>query len=131
MGRVYLAHHKIIGKRLAIKILHAELAKDKEAVGRFVREARAASSIGNPHIVDISDFGELPDGSTYFVMEYLDGETLSDLIDERGALPPDLVCEIALQLCDGLAAAHQQEIVHRDLKPDNVTVISRGAQKHF
>jgi tRNA A-37 threonylcarbamoyl transferase component Bud32 len=131
MGRVYLAHHKVIGKRLAIKILHAELVKDKEAVGRFLREARAASSIGNPHIVDIADFGEMPDGSTYFVMEYLDGHTLGDLMDEGRALPVDLVAEVALQLCDGLAAAHAQQIVHRDLKPENVTLIKQGSQPNF
>ncbi|MBI4700029.1 MAG: protein kinase [Deltaproteobacteria bacterium] len=131
MGKVYLGHHKIIEKKVAIKILHAELAKDKEAVGRFVREAKAASSIGNPHIVDISDFGELPDGSTYFVMEYLEGKTLSHVLEEKRALPVDLVCDVAIQLCDGLAAAHQQGICHRDLKPDNVTLVTRGANKSF
>ncbi|MBW2526452.1 MAG: serine/threonine protein kinase [Deltaproteobacteria bacterium] len=131
MGKVYLAHHKVIDKKQAIKILHAELVKDKEAVGRFVREAKAASSIGNPHIVDISDFGETSDGSTYFVMEYLDGFTLGDLLEERHALPVDLIVDIALQLTDGLAAAHAQEIVHRDLKPENVTMIRRGQQAHF
>jgi serine/threonine-protein kinase len=131
MGRVYLAHHKVIGKKVAIKILHQELAKDKEAVGRFVREAQAASSVGNAHIVDISDFGEMPDGSTYFVMEYLDGIALSDLMEERGALPPQLVCDVALQLCDGLAAAHRQAIVHRDLKPDNITLVAQGKSDHF
>jgi len=131
MGRVYKAHHKIIGKNVAIKILHAELAKDKEAVGRFVREAKAASSIGNQHIVDISDFGELPDGSTYFVMEYLDGEPLADMLEDRGALPPELVNDVALQLCDGLAAAHAQQIVHRDLKPDNITLITQGGRENF
>ena len=131
MGRVYLAHHKIIGKKLAIKILHHDLAKDKEAVVRFVREARAASSIGHPHIVDISDFGECPDGSTYFVMEYLDGLTLGEVIEEQAPLKPELIYDIALQLCDGLDAAHRQEIVHRDLKPDNVTLIKQGNQEHF
>jgi serine/threonine-protein kinase len=131
MGKVYLAHHKIIEKRVAIKVLHADLARDKEAVGRFVREARAASSIGNPHIVDISDFGETHDGSTYFVMEYLDGVTLASVLEDRGALPPDEICDIALQLCDGLSAAHRQEIVHRDLKPENVTLVSQGTRKNF
>ena len=131
MGRVYLAHHKIIDKQVAIKILHAELAKDKEAVGRFVREAKAASSIGNSHIVDISDFGELRDGSTYFVMEYLDGGTLADLIEERGSLDPPLIYELATQMCDGLAAAHQQQIIHRDLKPDNVTLVKQGDDDLF
>ena len=131
MGRVYLAHHKVIGKKMAIKILHAELARDKDAVRRFVREAKAASSIGNPHIVDISDFGETEDGSTYFVMEYLDGYALADMMEERGALPVAMVCDIALQLCDGLAAAHRQDIVHRDLKPENVTLVTQGTNDRF
>jgi serine/threonine-protein kinase len=131
MGKVYLVHHKVIDKQLAIKILHAELAKDKEAVGRFVREAKSASSIGNQHIVDISDFGETSDGSTYFVMEYLGGETLADLIDDGGALPVEKICDISLQMCDGLAAAHRKQIIHRDLKPDNVTLTKQGNRENF
>ena len=128
MGRVYLARHQMIDKPVAIKILHVELARDKEAVGRFVREARAASSIGNPHIVDVSDFGETRDGSTYFVMEYLDGLTLADLLDAEGALAPALTIHLGRQMCDGLAAAHAQGIIHRDLKPDNIVVVKKGDQ---
>lgn len=131
MGRVYRAHHKIIGKSVAIKILHAELARDKAAVGRFVREAQAASSVGNAHIVDIADFGETSDGSTYFVMEYLDGATLTELIEENGSLGADLVYDLTLQLTDGLQAAHLQQIVHRDLKPDNITIIEHGKVERF
>ncbi|MEM9692208.1 MAG: serine/threonine-protein kinase, partial [Myxococcota bacterium] len=123
MGRVYLATHKVIGKRCAIKILHPDLARDKEAVGRFVREARAASSIGNAHIVDISDFGETVDGSTYFVMEYLDGTTLAQLIRNAKVLTTPEVIEIGVQMCDGLAAAHHTGIIHRDLKPDNIVLV--------
>lgn len=126
MGKVYLAHHKVIGKRVALKILHAEHAKDKEAVGRFLREAKAASSVGNPHIIDVLDFGEAPDGSVYFAMEYLEGGTLGGLMEREGELDLELVCDVALQLCDGLAAAHRQQIVHRDLKPDNITLLSDG-----
>jgi eukaryotic-like serine/threonine-protein kinase len=128
MGRVYLARHRLIDKQVAIKILHVELARDKEAVGRFVREAKAASSIGNPHIVDVSDFGETPDGSTYFVMEYLDGVTLADLLDAEGVLPPKLTIHLGRQMCDGLAAAHAQGIIHRDLKPDNIVVVKKGEE---
>jgi len=131
MGRVYLAHHNRLGKEVAIKILHADLARDKAAVGRFVREARAASSIGNPHIVDVSDFGELPDGSTYFVMEHLAGATLADLLDEKDVLDPAVVVDIGKQLCDGLAAAHEQDIIHRDLKPENVVLVERNDNPRF
>lgn len=123
MGKVYRAHHKVIDKKVAIKILHAELAKDKEAVGRFLREARAASSIGNPHIVDITDFGEAADGSTYFVMEFLNGQSLGDTLEELGKIPPKTTVDLAIQLCNGLAAAHAEGIVHRDLKPDNIILV--------
>ncbi len=117
MGRVYRAHHRLMGKPLAIKVLHAELAQEKEHVDRFVREAIAASSVGNEHIVDVTDFGTLPDGATYFVMEYLEGHTLADRIGEQGPLPAPLVCEIGRQLCDGLAAAHaQQSYPHHQTK---------------
>jgi eukaryotic-like serine/threonine-protein kinase len=123
MGKVYRARHKVIEKKVAVKILHAELAKDKEAVGRFLREARSASSIGNPHIVDIMDFGEAPDGSTYFVMEYLNGESLGDMLERDKKLPIVTVMNFAQQLCEGLQAAHEQGIVHRDLKPDNIILV--------
>jgi serine/threonine-protein kinase len=131
MGRVYRAKHKVIGKTVAIKILHSELARDKAAVGRFVREAQAASSVGNPHIVDVADFGETKDGSTYFVMEFLDGPTLAELLEEKESFDADLVCDITLQITDGLEAAHMQEIVHRDLKPDNITFVEQGTNKQF
>ncbi|WP_233562045.1 serine/threonine-protein kinase, partial [Sorangium cellulosum] len=131
MGYVYLARHKVIDKRVAVKVLRAELARDREIFERFVQEARAASSIGNPHIVDISDFGDLPDGSTYFVMEYLEGVSLAQLIDSPNELPMDRICHIALQLSAGLAAAHEAGIIHRDLKPDNVFVVPRGSDPNF
>ena len=135
MGKVYRAHHKVIEKKVAVKVLHAELAKDKEAVGRFLREARAASSIGNPHIVGILDFGEAPDGATYFVMEYLNGQSLGDTLGELTRISPRNTVELSLQLCDGLAAAHAEGIVHRDLKPDNVILVKPkgtwAGQGHF
>ncbi len=131
MGVVYRGRHKVIDKAVAIKILRADMARDAEITERFLREARAASAIGNPHIIDISDFGTLPDGSTYFVMEYLDGVPLASLVEDKQPVPIKRLLHVAHQIADGLAAAHQREIVHRDLKPDNIFLIQRGSEKDF
>jgi len=131
MGFVYLARHKVIDKKVAVKVLRVEMAKDREILDRFLQEAKAASSIGNPHIIDISDFGDLPDGSTYFVMEYLDGKSLGNLVDSTNQLSVERICHIARQMADGLAAAHERGIIHRDLKPDNIFLIQRGSDQDF
>lgn len=130
MGVVYLARHRMIDKKVALKILRADMMHDLEMVQRFINEARAASSIGSAHIVNISDFGQTPAGATYFVMEFLDGRSLGALV-HQGRIPPVRLAHIARQMGEALAAAHDAGIVHRDLKPDNVMLVRQGDDPEF
>ena len=131
MGIVYRARHRVIDKRVAIKVLRKEMARDQEMTDRFVQEAQTASKIGNGHIVEITDFGVMPDGATYFVMEYLDGESLTTQLEKLGSLSLSRMLHIGKQIARGLAAAHAAGIVHRDLKPDNVMLLTRGEDNDF
>src|SRR5262249_22771376 len=117
MGKVYLAEHVEIGKRVALKVLHPSYSRMPDLVERFRREARAASKIGHPNIVDVTDSGTTAAGSVYFVMEYLEGVELGSVIEREGAIGVERALKIATQICRALAAAHTQGIVHRDLKP--------------
>jgi serine/threonine-protein kinase len=129
MGTVYSGEHVYIGKKVAVKVLHPQFAKYEDAVKRFLREARAASSINHPNIVDVTDFGPMPDGGVYFVMESLTGTSLEDLIDRKGALPLHRAVNVANQMALALAAAHETGIVHRDLKPDNIMLIRKPGRR--
>ncbi len=131
MGLVYKAKHTALNKPLALKVLRDEVSKNEEVIARFRQEAQSASAIGNQHIIDISDFGNLPGGSTYFVMEYLDGRDLTAAITEESPMAPERVLRIARQLAKALGAAHDIGIVHRDLKPDNIFLINRGGDSDF
>ncbi|MEO6599438.1 MAG: serine/threonine-protein kinase [Polyangiaceae bacterium] len=131
MGVVYRCTHTIIGKTVAMKVLRADLARDAEVTERFLNEAKAASSIGNAHIIDISDFGQFPDGAAYFVMEFLSGQPLSKLIEHQQPLSVQRILHVAHQIAEGLSAAHAAGIVHRDLKPDNIFLVDRGAERDF
>ncbi|HEX3475145.1 MAG TPA: serine/threonine-protein kinase, partial [Kofleriaceae bacterium] len=134
MGSVYFAEHPTIGKRVALKVLHAEFSVQPEIVNRFFNEAKSVNDIQHPNIVDIIDFGTLPPVSpndppfVYFFMEYIDGTSVTELLAREGPLPPARAQAIALQIADALAASHHKGIVHRDLKSDNVMLIRRGQQ---
>jgi hypothetical protein len=123
MGQVYLAVHPGIGRRAAIKVLTAGQAADPQIVSRFITEARAANAIRHPNIVDIYDSGVLDSGTPYIVMEYLEGETLAQVL-RRGPVPLDDAIDWSCQVAEALAAAHASDVVHRDLKPDNLFLIA-------
>lgn len=124
MGEVYEAINDRIARQVAIKILFPELAKSKETATRFLNEARAVNITRHPGLVQIFDHGQLPDGTTYIVMEFLSGKTLSQTLqDKGGALPEAEVLRIAPQIAHALKTAHQKGIVHRDLKPANVMLV--------
>ena len=125
MGTVFEAEHLTIGRSVAVKVLHPNQARKKDAVRRFHQEARAAGAIGHPNICEVYDLGTLDDGSPYLVMEKLVGETLADRIGAEGGLPFDDVIDTLVQVLSGLVAAHEKGIVHRDIKPENVFLTSR------
>ena len=130
MGRVYAAEHVLMRKKLAVKVLHRELTTVPEVVKRFEREAMAAAHIEHPNVAAATDFGKLPDGSVFLVLEYVQGELLRDEI-AKGPLPADRALRIARQIASALASAHELEIVHRDLKPENVMLVKKGNNHDF
>lgn len=123
MGSVYAAVHKQIGRRAAIKILHGPLAATSDYAARFLNEARAVNMLRHPGLVEVFDFGQLPDGTLYIIMEFLEGESLRGLLRRQGTLPEEEAKELALQMGQALLAAHNKGIVHRDLKPENVMLV--------
>jgi serine/threonine-protein kinase len=131
MGVVYLAEHPVIGRKVAMKAIHPELSRNAEVVSRFVTEAKSVNQIGHEHIVDISDFGNTPDGEFYFVMEYLQGEAMADRLKRVIKMSPAQTLPIAAQVADALAASHKHGIVHRDLKPENIYLVPRGGNLDF
>ena len=120
MGAVFEVEHELTRHRRALKLLHPQMAGIPSVVERFLREASAAGRIGNRHIVETFDAGRLDTGEPYIVMELLTGRTLADVLEQRGPLSIDAACEIVIQACDAVSAAHAAGIVHRDLKPENL-----------
>ncbi len=131
MGRVYEAEHIEIGKRVALKILHPGYSQTPDLVERLRREARAASRIGHPNVVDVTDSGTTDDGAFYFVMEYLEGRELGEIIFEEKGMQLQRAIGITVQICRALQAAHKAGVIHRDLKPENVLLVERDGQKDF
>jgi serine/threonine protein kinase len=121
MGSVYAGVQPLIGKQVAIKVVAAMWARNQQVTKRFLEEARAVNQIRHPHIIDIFSFGILPDGRPYFVMEFLQGESLEDAL-VTGHVTGREVILLMRQLCDALAAAHAAGFVHRDLKPENLWI---------
>ncbi len=123
MGTVFSVEHIALGRSYALKVLRTRvIERDATAAQRFLREARTAARVRHPNIVDVFDFGHLPDGRPYFVMELLEGESLADRV-ARGPLPPQEVVQIARQLGEALAAAHDRGVIHADVTPSNALVV--------
>ncbi|HUH04937.1 MAG TPA: serine/threonine-protein kinase, partial [Kofleriaceae bacterium] len=123
MGLVFAARHMALNKRVAVKTLRAEIARDVTLVGRFEQEARAASAIGHPNIIEVFDLGSAPSGARYMVMEYLQGESLAELITAHPYQSAERAVFLMSQVLSALGAAHKQGIVHRDLKPENIFLV--------
>ncbi|MBN2192344.1 MAG: serine/threonine protein kinase [Polyangiaceae bacterium] len=126
MGAVFEARHEVLGSVVALKFLHAELARRTGLAARFLQEARVSASIQSPHVTRVIDVDQTPDGAPFIVMELLAGESLQQLLDRKLKLPRDQAVDFALQILCGLEAAHALGVVHRDLKPDNVFITPSG-----
>jgi tRNA A-37 threonylcarbamoyl transferase component Bud32 len=131
MGAVYLAEHPLIGKKVALKVIHRELAGNREVVQRFFQEARAVNTIGSEHIVEIHDFGVTPEGDHFYIMEYLDGRTLASVLSRETAIEVRRALHIGAQIAKALGAAHAASVIHRDLKPDNIMLTTRLGDPDF
>ena len=120
MGSIYEGVQLPIKRPVAIKVIRDELTRDAKTAQRFLREAQLLTRIAHPNIVDVLDFGETPDGCLFLVMELLRGQTLDVALAQRGPFSIRQICELGLQLCDALVAAHAHGVIHRDLKPANI-----------
>lgn len=126
MGEVYLAEHVLLKRPCAIKLIRPEKAGDPEALARFEHEVQATARLTHWNTIEIFDYGRTDDGTFYYVMEYLPGMNLEQLVDMHGPMPPARVIHLLSQTCDALAEAHAQNMIHRDIKPANIFAASRG-----
>jgi serine/threonine-protein kinase len=130
MGAVYEAEHTLMHKRVAVKVLHAEMSQMSEVVARFEREAMAAAHIEHPNVATATDFGKLDDGSFFLVLEFVEGQSLREAI-KKGPFPVSRAVRVARQIASALSRAHGLGIVHRDLKPENVMLVARDGDEDF
>jgi predicted Ser/Thr protein kinase len=121
MGVVYRCEHTKMGKSMAIKLLHGDLARDRKVLERFRREAQAVSRLSSPHTVSVFDYGT-SEGLTFLVMELIEGEDLGRILRARGTLSPTRIARIGAQVCDALSEAHDKGVIHRDIKPENILI---------
>ena len=131
MGRVYKAHHAMIRRPTAVKVMEAQAARSPEALARFEREVQLSATLSHPNTITIYDFGRSEDATFYYVMEYLDGVDLQRLVEKYGPLPAERTAYILKQVCGSLAEAHSRGIIHRDLKPSNIFLTERGGLHDF
>ncbi len=131
MGEVVLAEHLSLGKRVAIKIMHPQYRGDEATEARFILETRAAARIHHENVVGISDFGRTADGRMFFVMEYLEGEDLAQMLKREGPLPWKRVVHMTRQVCRGIGEAHRQGVIHRDVKPGNCIRVNVDGDPDF
>jgi serine/threonine-protein kinase len=128
MGEVYLAEHQLLKRPCALKLIKAQAGSDPIALARFEREVQSAARLSHPNTIEIYDYGHTEDGTFYYVMEYLRGLSLAELVRRDGPLPPGRVIYVFRQICAGLAEAHGLGLVHRDLKPGNIFLALRGGE---
>src|SRR5680860_1088267 len=128
MADVYLANDRLLGRQVALKILSTRYAHDEQFVERFRREASSAAGLNHPNIVQIYDRGEA-EGTYYIAMEYLDGRSLKEIIQQFAPLRVDHITSIASQILEALRFAHRRDVVHRDIKPQNMLVDEEGRVK--
>jgi serine/threonine-protein kinase len=126
MGEVYLAEHQMMKRPCAVKVIRPEKAGDPQVLARFEREVRATAKLSHWNTIDIYDYGRTPDGTFYYVMEFLPGHNLGELVNGHGPLPATRILYLMRQVCDALSEAHLHGLVHRDLKPANIYVAYRG-----
>jgi len=129
MGEVYLAHDEVLDRDVALKVLRKRYANDEGSAERFRREALSAASLSHPNIVQVYNRGEAEDGTSYIVMEYVSGGTLSEQIEESGPFEASKAAAVAAQIAEALGAAHERGVIHRDIKPQNVLMASSGDLK--